>query len=186
MQEVISSYKSAIAQSIVALKEELKGIRTGRAHAGMIESIVVETYGGSTRMKLMEMATIMTEGNATLVVTLYDPATAPDAEKAIMASPLGINPQREGSKIIIRIPPLSEEQRTKFTRFVSQIIEETKNRIRAQRDDARKKLKRMQDDKTLSEDERYRGEKEIDQITTDSNESLSDIKSAKEKEIMQV
>ncbi len=186
MHDIISSYKSYLEQAITALKEELKSIRTGRAHPGMIESIQVETYGGSTKMKLMEMASIMTDGATTLIVTLYDPATAPDAEKAIMASPLGINPQREGGKIIIRIPPLSEEQRIKFTRFVSQMIEDTKNKIRMQRDEARKKIKRLQDEKTISEDERYRGEKEIDTLTTQSGETLTTIKTAKEKEIMQV
>lgn len=186
MNDILAQFKSSIQRLTANLKEELKGIRTGRANPGMVESIMVETYGGSAKMKLNELSTITNDGNNALAIMVFDPATVADIEKAIMTSPLGINPQTEGTKIILRIPPLSEEQRTKYTKFVSQIIEETKNKIRNERDESRKKIKRMEDAKEVTEDERYRSEKEIDHITSTSNEELQKIKENKEKEIMEV
>ncbi len=186
MNDIIAQYKKSIQAITQGLKDELKGIRTGRANPGMIESIQVDAYNGTMKMKLMEMAAITNEGNAALMVMAFDPSTTHDIEKAILASPLGINPQTEGSKIILRIPPLSQEQRIKYTKLVAQLVEESKNKVRFAREEARKKIKRMEDDKELSEDEHYRSEKEIDQITSTSNEEMQTIKEHKEKEIMEV
>ncbi len=186
MNDLIAQYKNSILSISNALKDELKGIRTGRANPGMVENLQVEAYNGTMKMKLLELAAITNEGNAALIVTPYDPATTHDIEKAIMASPLGINPQTEGTKITLRIPPLSEEQRLKYVKLVAQFVEESKNKIRFARDEARKKIKRQQDDKEISEDDRYRSEKDIDQITSTSNDELQRIKDKKEKEIMEV
>ncbi len=186
MNETLSQYKNSIQSITQILKDELKGIRTGRPNPGMIESMQVEAYNGTMKMKLLELASITNEGPSALLVVPFDPSTTHDIEKAIMTSPLGINPQTEGSKIIIRIPPLSEEQRIKYAKLVSQLVEESKNKVRFARDEARKKIKRLEDDKEISEDDRFRSEKEIDQITTASNDDLQKIREHKEKEIMEV
>lgn len=186
MNEIVSQFKTNVQTITQGLKEELKGIRTGRANPGMIENIQVETYNGTMKLKLLEIASITNEGNSALMILAFDPSTVSDIEKAILTSPLGINPQTEGTKIILRIPPLSQEQRLKYTKLAAQLVEDTKNKIRFARDEARKKIKRLQDDKEISEDDRYRSEKEIDQITTASNEELLTIKEHKEKEIMEV
>ena len=186
MNEVILGFKASIKHVTDNLKEELKGIRTGRANPGMIENMVIETYGGTMKMKLMEIAGITNDGNAALMITAYDPSTVQDIEKAILTSPLGITPKTEGNTLLIRIPPLSEEQRIKYTKFASQLIEDAKNKIRFEREDARKKIKRMEDEKAITEDDKYRAEKEIDQIITSSNDDLQLIKNNKEKEIMEV
>lgn len=186
MNDLLSHFKKNVQGNVHMLKEELKTIRTGRANPGMVENLPVEAYGGSMKMKLMELASILTEGTSALLVVPFDPSTTQDIEKAIQASPLGINPQTEGHKMILRIPPLSEEQRIKYVKFVSQLIEDTKNKIRSERDDVRKKLKKLEEEKAITEDELYRCEKEIDQVTTASGEELQSIKSNKEKEIMEV
>ncbi|CAN5221121.1 ribosome recycling factor [soil metagenome] len=186
MNETLSQYKITIQAITQSLKDELKGIRTGRASPGMIENIQIEAYNGTMKLKLLELASITNEGNSALMVMVFDPSTVKDIEKALMASPLGINPQTEGTKIILRIPPLSQEQRIKYAKLVAQLIEESKNKVRFARDEARKKIKRLQDEKTISEDDRYRGEKEIEQVTTSSNDEFHDIKTHKEKEIMEV
>lgn len=186
MNDTLAHYKKTIQTITQGLKDELKGIRTGRANPGMVESLTVDAYNGTMKMKLMEMAAITNEGNAALLITPYDPSTTSEIEKAILASPLGINPQTEGSKIILRIPPLSQEQRVKYVKLVSQLIEDAKNKIRFARDESRKKIKRLQDDKEITEDDRYRAEKEIDQVTSTSNDDLQTIRDHKEKEIMEV
>src|SRR3989344_3732686 len=100
MEDILKEFENSASSAVNTLKEELKGIRTGRANPGMIENMVVETYGGTTKLKLPEIATISNEGNTTLVIVPFDPSTSKDIEKAIMTSPIGINPQIDGHKII--------------------------------------------------------------------------------------
>ncbi|PIZ63426.1 ribosome recycling factor [Candidatus Roizmanbacteria bacterium CG_4_10_14_0_2_um_filter_39_13] len=185
MHDLILSFKTSAEKHITNLREELKGIRTGRAQSGMIESMQIEAYGG-TKMKLIELSSIMTESTDALVITPFDPSTVTDIEKGILASPLGMNPQTEGNRIIVRIPPLSEEQRAKYVKLVSQMIEEARNQIRYERDTIRKKIKHQEDAKELTEDDRYRLEKEIDELTGKMNAELQTIKDNKEQEIMEV
>lgn len=186
MTELVHLFQSETKRLIDSLAEELKGIRTGRAQTGMVSSLLVDTYGGSMKLKLQELAALTTEGNDTIVVMAFDPGTVSDIEKAILSSPLGITPKTEGNRITIRIPPLSEEQRNKYVKLVSQMIEETKQKIRHERESIRKDIKRMQDAKELTEDDRYRMEKEIDTHVAQTNDQLSHIRDAKEKEIMAV
>ncbi|MBI4973770.1 ribosome recycling factor [Candidatus Roizmanbacteria bacterium] len=182
----LSDFKQQLSLTATALTEDLKTIRTGRANPIIIEQLVVDAYGGSTKLKLMEMATITTEGPAALVIVPFDPSAIPDIEKAILKSPLGLSPQVQGTRLIIRVPPLSEEQREKYVKLVNQKIEEKRNIVRNHRDDVRKKIKTQFDEKTMTEDEKYRMEKEIDLITQKANTQLLEIKEAKEKEIREI
>ncbi len=186
MNDFVLEFRTNINKHIHQLREDLKGIRTGRAHTGMIEGLPVEAYGGSMKMKLLELASITTEGNDALVIMPFDPSTVQDIEKAILASPLGITPKTEGHRITVRIPPLSEEQRIKYTKLISQMVEETKNSIRRDRESIRKDIKNMFDAKQLTEDDKFRFEKDIDSETSKSNEELQNIKEKKEQEIMAV
>lgn len=184
MDSFIQDFKTTSQEAIVSAQEELKGIRTGRANAGMIENLPIEAYGA--KMKLREIATIATEGPTTLVVVPFDPSTISDIEKGIMASPLGFNPQTEGTKMYIRIPPLSEEQRVKYTKLAGQMVEDIKNLVRREREEVRKKIKRMFDGKEITEDDKFRMEKEVDTITTNATNELQTLRDKKEKEIMEV
>lgn len=184
--EPINTFKTQTQQVISQLKEDLKTFRTGRANPALLENIIVEAYGGSTKLKLMELSSIATEGPTALVVVPFDPSTISDVEKAILKSPLGLSPQVQGNRIIVRIPPLSQEQREKYLRLLSQKVEEKKVMIRNQRDDARKKIKHMFDAKELTEDDKFRTEKEIDTITTQVTAEIQTHKESKEKELMEV
>ncbi len=186
MDDILQKFKSQIELTVELLAEELKGIRTGRANTAMVENMSIQTYGGSTTLKLRELATITTEGPITIAITAFDPSTVKDIEKAILTSPIGINPQTEGHKIFLRIPPMSEEQRKKYVKLVSQLIEDSKNTIRHERDETRKVIKRGFDEKSISEDDRYRTEKEIDTLTSSTSTKLHELKEKKEKEIMEV
>ncbi len=186
MDDFTLRFKTEIQTSTDKLREELKGIRTGRAHTGMVEGMIVEAYGGSTKMRLLELASITTEGNDGIVIMPFDPSTSQDIEKAILTSPLGLMPKIDGSKLTIRIPPLSEEQRLKYVKLVAQMIEDTKNTIRRQRENVRKDIKQLFDAKELTEDDKFRLEKDIDSQISDSNMELQSIKEKKEQEIMAV
>lgn len=185
MQDFLQTFKSQVETHISKLQEDLKGIRTGRAHAGMIENLQIEAYGGS-KMRLIELASIAAESTEALVIIPFDPSIVSDIEKGILKSPLGINPQTEGRRIVLRIPPLSQEQRVKYAKLVAQLVEETKNKIRRERDFIRKKIKSDEEQKLITKDEKYRSEKSIDENVNELNIRLQSIKEHKENEIMAV
>ena len=182
----ISSFKLNITLTISALKEELKAVRTGRANPAMIEDIIIEAYGGSTKLRLKELSTITTDGASSLLIAPFDPSTIIDIEKGILKSPLGITPQTQGTRITIRIPPMSQEQRDKYAKLVGQMIEEKRSIVRNHRDDIRKKIRDEFEKKILTEDDKYRLEKEIDILTQKANDDIASIKTTKDIEIQQV
>lgn len=186
MNPIIDELQQTIEKMIAHLKEDLKSIRTGRASPSLVENLVVETYGGQTKLKLLELAHITTEGPSMIAIVPFDPTIIADVEKSILKSPIGLSPQVQGNRILIKIPALSEEQRQKLTKITSQKIEEKKMMIRNARDDARKKVKAAFEQKEMSEDDKFRKEKEIDTTTQQYMEQVQTIKENKEKEVMEV
>ncbi len=186
MNPALDEFKTHATRVTDLLKEDLKTIRTGRANPSLLEPIIVEAYGGQTKMKLMEMATITNDDATTLTVVPYDPSTVQDIEKAIQKSPLGLNPQPQGTRMLVRIPPLSEEQRQKMVKLINQMVEEKRISLRNSRDEARKKIKQLFESKTITEDQKYRFEKEIDNESQKVMESLQKLKDRKEEELMKV
>lgn len=182
----LNDFKKNIQLTINALKEELKTIRTGRANPAMIEEMIIEAYGGSTKLRLKELSTITTDGASALLIAPFDPSTIVDIERGILKSPLGFTPQTQGTRITIRIPPMSQEQRDKYVKLVGQIIEEKRSIVRNHRDDVRKKIRDEFDEKALTEDDKYRLEKEIETLTQKANEDIATIKAAKDREIQEV
>jgi len=186
VMDIISTFNQQSSKTIASLKEDLKSIRTGRASPSLVENLNVETYGGQTKLRLLELATIITEGASSLSISPFDPSVIQDIEKAILKSPLGLTPATQGTKIIIRIPSLNTEQREKYIKVVREKVEEKKITIRNHRDDSRRIIKNSFEKKEMSEDEKYRLEKEIDTQSTKFMEEINVIKENKEKEIMEV
>jgi ribosome recycling factor len=182
----VSEFKQNSQKTIDFLKEDLKSIRTGHASASLIENIIVETYEGTAKLRLLELSTISTEGPATLVIVPFDSSVTQDIEKAILKSPLGLSPAVQGNRIIIRIPGLSTEQREKYIKIVGEKIEEKKVQIRNHRDDSRKILKTKFENKEITEDEKFRLEKEIDEETSKFMDQINLIKENKIIEITAV
>lgn len=186
MNPTVSQFNQKAEKTLNNLTEELKSIRTGKASSAMVENLVVETYGGSTQLRLQELASITQEGPMALSITPYDPSVCQDIEKALLKSPLGINPAVQGTKIFLKFPALSTEQREKFAKLVSQTVEERKLSIRNFRDDGRKQVKISFEKKEITEDDKYRIEKELDLASKKIMESVENIKTKKEKEIMEI
>jgi len=186
MDEYQTEFKTSCQKVVNQLKEELKSIRTGRANPAMIENLVVEAYGGQSKLKIMEMATIANEAPLILAVMPFDPSTVSEIEKTILKSPLGFSPRSQNNKILITIPPLSEEQREKMVKIINQTIETHKHSVRNHRDEARKKIKYDFEAKTLTEDNKFRIEKELDISAQKIMEEIQVIKEKKEAEIREV
>lgn len=185
MEASISDFKQESESIIFHLREDLNSIRTGRANPSLIESLVVETYGGQAKLKLREAATITLEGTA-LAIFPFDHSTTGDIEKAILKSPLGLTPVTQGNRILIKVPALTEEQRQKMVKLAHQKIEERKVMIRNSRDDQRRKIKAQFENKVITEDDKFRIEKEIDNLTQEFMKNIDEIKNRKEKEITEV
>jgi ribosome recycling factor len=182
----LNDYRQRLVKTIEAFKTDLSGLRTGKTSPSLVENIIVETYGGTTKMKLQELSTITSDGPQSLLVTPFDASTVRDIENAIINSPLHLSPSMDGRSIRLKIPPLTEDQRKQMTKIVSQKAEETKNKIRLGRDEIRKKVKQNFEDKVLSEDERSRVEKNIEKITQEFSLQTDTIKEKKESELMSI
>ena len=186
MDSLLTEFQQNLAKTVQLLKEDLKLIRTGRATPALVEDLIIETYAGQTKLKLLELATITIDSPTSLLVAPFDPSTISDIEKAILKSTLGFSPQTQGSRIIIKIPPLSQEQREKMIKLIGQKVEEKKSIIRNHRDDLRRKIKLRLEQSMITEDDKFRTEKEIDSLTHKQMEELDRIRQNKESEIRQV
>lgn len=167
---------------IQRFKDEMKKVRTGRAHPDMLSGIKVEVYGQF--MPLNQAANITAADATLLVVTPFDPSNIQAIAAAIRADQaLGLNPADDGRVIRVPIPPLTEERRKEIVKTASSKVEEAKVAIRNIREDARKAIKNATE---LSEDIKKRAEKEIDDLTKEFSDKIEAEFKAKSEEIMKL
>ena len=163
-------------------KNEMKKVRTGRAHPDMLSGIKVEVYGQF--MPLNQVANITAADATLLVITPFDPANIQAITTAIRADQsLGLNPADDGRVIRVPIPALTEERRKEIVKNASTKVEEAKVALRNVREDARKALKNTEE---ISEDVKKRAEKEIDNLTKEFSDKIEDDFKAKSEEIMKL
>lgn len=176
-----SEYKKAMDEAISRFENELKKIRTGRAHPDMLNNVKVEAYG--EYMPLNQVANITVQGANMLLVTPYDPSNIQNITKAIRDDQtLGLNPSDDGHVVRVPIPPLTEERRKEIVKTASTKVEAAKVAIRNVREDARKELKTAE----LPEDVTKKAEKSVDDLTKSYTEKIDTIFKAKSAEIMAI
>ncbi len=183
-KETIADFKTHADKSIEHLHGELAKIQTGRASTSLVNGINVSYYGAIT--PLMQLATISVPEPQQILVDPFDKNALMDIEKAINASELGVSGQNDGEKIRIIIPPLTEERRKQLAAMVHQKIEEARIAIRNSREDAWKKIKSAESAGSISEDEKYIAEEDLNKATAEFNEKVKETGANKEKEIMTV
>lgn len=167
---------------IARFKDEMKKVRTGRAHPDMLAGIKVEAYGQF--MPLNQVANVTAADATLLVITPFDPSTIQAISAAIRADQsLGLNPADDGRVIRVPIPALTEERRKEIVKNASAKVEQAKVAIRNVREDARKAIKNAEE---LSEDVKKRAEKEIDDITKEFSDKIEAEFKAKSDEIMKL
>jgi ribosome recycling factor len=181
-KQIVDEHTRHMAKSVEFLQNELRSIRTGRASAGLVENIAVDYYGSKTPLK--QLATIATPEAAMLVIKPFDPASLKDIEKAIRNSDLSLSPIVDGKMVRLNMPPLSVERRTQLTQQVKQMGEKTKVSIRNIRRDANKQLDEEQKSKVITEDERDKGKKDVDNLTKEYADKVDAVVKAKSDEIM--
>lgn len=177
-----SEDKNKMSAVIERFKDEMKKVRTGRAHPDMLASIKVEAYGQF--MPLNQVANVTAADATMLVITPFDPSTIQSISAAIRNDQaLGLNPADDGRVVRVPIPPLTEERRKEIVKTASGKVEDAKVAIRNIREDARKAIKEAKD---LSEDVKKRAEKEIDDMTKEFSDKIEAEFKAKSDEIMRI
>ena len=179
------TYELKMASALEHFEEELKKVRTGRAHPSMLEGIKVEAYGMPT--PLNQVANITAPEPQMLQVTPFDPSNVQPIAAAIRNDQsLGFNPSDDGRVVRVPIPPLTEERRKQLVKQTADKVEETRIALRNIRQDALKDAKRKKDAKELSEDDVKRVEKEIDKLMADYQAKIEAAFAVKEKDILTI
>lgn len=184
IKELLKEAEAHMQKSIHVLQEDLTAIRTGRAHPGLVEKIQVEYYGAPT--PLIQLASISVPEPRALLIKPFDKSTLKAIERAILASELGLTPNNDGVAIRLNLPPLTEERRRDLVKHVHHRLEEARVALRNIRRDAIKDLKDFENEKLISEDDRKRGEEELQKLVDRLMAEIERIGQHKEKEIMEV
>jgi ribosome recycling factor len=178
-------YEEKMTQALTHFEDELKKVRTGRAHPGMLEGIKVEVYG--SQMPLNQVANITAPEPQLLQVTPFDPSNIQAIAEAIRNDQsLGFNPSDDGRLVRVPVPALTEERRKLLVKQTGEKVEEARIALRNIRQDGLKDARRQKDAKELSEDDVKRIEKEFDKLMTDYQAKIDEAFRAKEKDILTI
>lgn len=183
LEEIHNTEKEKMEKACEALRRELSMIRTGRATTQLLDGIKVECYNSSYPIK--EIATVGTPQPRFLVVQPWDKSLIGNIEKAILKSDLGLTPNNDGNVIRIPIPPLTEERRKDLVKLVKKLTENSRIEVRNVRREANEKIRSLQHSGDISEDERDRALKKVQELTGDYIKKIDEILSRKEVEIME-
>jgi ribosome recycling factor len=182
-EDILLDAEDRMEKAIGVLKQQLAGIRTGRANPGLVDSVRVDAYGSSTPLK--QLASIGAPEPTQIVIRPYDVTIIKDIERAIVTADLGFNPQSDGKIIRINVPPLSTEVRRKMVTRIKELAEDAKVAIRNIRRDANKAADQGEKDKTLSEDDRDQLKEEIQDLTKKFEGQANDMAKKRETEVME-
>jgi len=183
IESIYDETKEKMAKSLTALKNELKRVRTGRASQSLLDGIRVDYYGTVT--PLNQMASISVPESRLVIIQPWDVSVIQDIEKAILKSDLGLTPSNDGKLIRISIPPLTEERRKELVKVVNKMAEDHKVAVRNIRRDSNELLKGLKKDGDISEDDAFKAQDQVQNITDEHIKRIDGIYKEKEKEILE-
>ena len=183
-KKVINDAKEKMNKSLEHLKHEFNGIRTGKASSALVEDIRVDYYGTSTPLR--DMSGISTPEPRLIIIQPWDQSAVAAIVKAIQTSSLGITPVDDGRVVRIPIPELTEERRKDLDKHIKHMAEEGRISVRSIRREENDRLKKMEKNKELTEDDFYDGEKETQKLTNDFIKKIDEMLKHKEEEIFTI
>ena len=183
IESIYDETRESMGKSVIALKNELKRVRTGRASLSILDGIKVDYYGTPT--PLNQMATLAVPESRLITIQPWDVSAIKEIEKAILKSDLGLTPSSDGKIIRISIPALTEERRKEVVKVVRKICEDYKVSIRNIRRDSNELLKSMKKDGEISEDDAFKSQDEVQKITDEQIKLVDQCFGEKEKEILE-
>lgn len=181
LQPILNKLRPKMDEVTSSLKEDLQTIRTGKASSGLIDGISVSYYGAQTPLK--NMANVSTPEPTLLVVQPWDINSLGDIESALENSKLGFNLTNDGRVIRISLPPMTEERRLEFVKLTHQKAEASRIILRNLREEAWREIQSLEKAGSLTEDDRYQGEKDLNRMIEDYNKKIQDLSEDKEKEL---
>ncbi|MEX2276007.1 MAG: ribosome recycling factor [Actinomycetota bacterium] len=173
-----------MAKAVTHLKDEMGGVRTGRANTSLLNRVTVDYYGAQT--PLQQLAGISVQEGRTLVIQPFDRNSVGAIEKAIQTSDLGITPQSDGALIRLTIPQLTQERRNELVKVVHGLAEDGRVAVRNVRRHDKEKLERLEREGTISEDDLKRAEKELQKLTDQHVAEIDEILAHKEQELKEI
>jgi len=171
-------------KALLALQNELKKIRTGRAQVSMLDNIKVNYYGNMS--PLSQVAAISTPDAKSFLIAPWEASILKEIEQSIIKSDIGMTPMNDGKVIRLKVPDLTEERRKELAKQTKKIVEEARVAIRMARRDANEEVKKALKDKAISEDEAKKSETEVQKLTDDYIKKVDAISEEKEKSIMTI
>lgn len=179
---LISQASTKMQEAVNHFEQELTGIRTGRAHAGLVENILVNSYGAKVPLKTIATVSIM--DRSTIAIQPWDRTLVTNVEKALQEASLGAQPVSDGHTVRLSVPTTTEEQRKDLCKKVHESAEKSRIVIRTLRTDTHSQMRKLKESSGITEDDFYQLDKELQHVVDSINKSIEDHASKKEKEIM--
>lgn len=177
---------SKFQKALDAVASDIHGIRTGRAMPSLVENIMVPAYGGTQRLRVLEVGSITAPDPSQIVISPWDKSIIGDIKKGILEANIGLNPNIDGEIIRIIIPPLTTEDRQKYVKLLSQKLENGKVNVRSVRADEMHDIKKRFEAKEITEDENKEEEKKIQDLTDQFIKKIEEIGEVKKAELLQI
>jgi ribosome recycling factor len=184
LDNILLETEDKMDKTLQFLQQELAGLRTGKAHPSLVDTITVDYYGTPTRLR--DIANISTPEPRLIVISPFDPSSLGLIEKAIIAANIGITPMNDGRLIRVPIPELSEERRKEMVKMAGRTTEEQRVAIRNIRRDANDQVKGLQKKGDITEDERDSALDDIQKSTDEHIGKMDELLASKEEEILEV
>ena len=184
IDEIIKSKKGDFEKTFEHYKEELGKLRTGRASAGLVDSLTVDYYGAKSPLK--QVASISVPEARMIVITPWSRDNLVNIEKAVRESQLNLNPINDGQVIRINIPPLNEERRKELVKVLNQKTEESRVTIRKIREEIWDEIQDLEKEGKIGEDDKFSGKEKLQKVIDEYNSKIEEIRKKKEEEVMTV
>jgi len=181
--EILFDAEERMEKAVNVYRDELRGLRTGRATPALVDMLRVEYYGSPTPLR--QLAQISTPDPQQIVIRPFDPGCLKDIEKAIRSSDLGMSPNNDGKMIRLTVPTMSGEQRQKMVARIKKSGEEAKVAIRNIRRDANKHFDQAEKAKEMTEDERDKGKEDVQELTKRYEDKVGELIDKKSKEVLE-
>ena len=184
MNPIIKDAKSRMDKSIEAFRSEIAKIRTGKATTALLDGIKVDYYG--TMTALNQVGNVIATDATTISITPWEKSLLPAIEKAIQEANIGVNPNNDGDFIKLFFPPMTSEQRQEIVKQAKGMVEHAKIAVRNVRKDGNDKIKKLEKEKEISEDESKKAQEQIQKITDEYIAKVDETFKAKEADILKV
>ncbi len=182
-REVLHQTEEKMKKTIESVNREFSEIRTGRASPNLVEGLHIDYYGTPTLLK--QLASISVPDVHLLVIQPWDATAIPEIEKAIMKANLGINPSTDGKVVRLAIPALSKERRQELAKVIHKMSEEGRISLRTIRREAKESLEKLEEDKVIPEDDKFRGIDELQKLVDKYIVKIDELLKNKEKEVLE-